>query len=167
MKPSAQPVLRDLVLVGGGHSHVGVLRIFAMKPEPGVRITLICTDIDTPYSGMLPGYIAGHYSFDEVHIDLGRLCAFVGARLYHAAVVGIDRQNQKVICQNRPSVAYEIVPIQVQAPHPPPPPEPSPPRGPLRRGAGPRGRTRLGRRSWTRTCSVSWCRARRRLGARA
>jgi len=67
----------------------------------------------------------------------------------------------------RPSVAYEIVPIQVQAPHPPPPPEPSPPRGPLRRGAGPRGRTRLGRRSWTRTCSVSWCRARRRLGARA
>jgi selenide,water dikinase len=48
MQPITQPVLRDLVLVGGGHSHVGVLRMFAMKPEPGVRITVICTDIDTP-----------------------------------------------------------------------------------------------------------------------
>ena len=113
MQPSNQPVLRDLVLVGGGHSHVGVLRMFAMKPEPGVRITVICTDIDTPYSGMLPGYISGHYSFDEVHIDLGRLCAFAGARLYHDAVVGIDRKNQKVICANRPPVAYDLLSINI------------------------------------------------------
>ncbi|PIT77130.1 selenide, water dikinase SelD [Limnohabitans sp. G3-2] len=113
MKPSDQPVLRDLVLVGGGHSHVGVLRMFAMKPEPGVRITVICTDIDTPYSGMLPGYISGHYSFDEVHIDLGRLCAFAGARLYHDAVVGIDRKTQTVICKNRPPVAYDLLSVNI------------------------------------------------------
>ena len=113
MPPSDQPVLRDLVLVGGGHSHVGVLRMFAMKPEPGVRITVICTDIDTPYSGMLPGYISGHYSFDEVHIDLGRLCAFAGARLYRSAVVGIDRQNRKVICDNRPAVAYDLLSVNI------------------------------------------------------
>lgn len=113
MQSSGQPVLRDLVLIGGGHSHVGVLRMFAMRPEPGVRITMICTDIDTPYSGMLPGYIAGHYPFDEVHIDLGRLCAFAGARLYHSAVVGIDRQNRRVICNNRPAVAYDLLSINI------------------------------------------------------
>ena len=113
MQSSDQPVLRDLVLVGGGHSHVGVLRMFAMKPEPGLRITVICTDIDTPYSGMLPGYISGHYNFDEVHIDLGRLCAFAGARLYRDAVIGIDRQNQRVVCQNRPAVAYDLLSINI------------------------------------------------------
>lgn len=113
MQSSNQPVLRDLVLVGGGHSHVGVLRMFAMKPEPGVRLTLICTDIDTPYSGMLPGYISGHYSFDEVHIDLARLCAFAGARFFRAAVIGINRQEQTVICQNRPPVPYDLLSINI------------------------------------------------------
>ena len=113
MPSPAFPVLRDLVLVGGGHSHVGVLRMLAMRPEPGVRITVICTDIDTPYSGMLPGYIAGHYTFDEVHIDLGKLCAFAGARLYHDTVTGIDRANRQVLCRHRPAVAYDLLSINI------------------------------------------------------
>lgn len=113
MHVSEQPALRDLVLVGGGHSHVGVLRTLAMRPEPGVRITVIGTDIDTPYSGMLPGYIAGHYSFDDVHIDLGKLCAFAGARFYHDAVIGIDRERRLVLCRHRPPVPYDVLSINV------------------------------------------------------
>ena len=112
---SATPIARDIVLVGGGHSHVGVLMRFAMQPEPGVRLTLICTDIDTPYSGMLPGYVAGHYSFDECHIDLGRLAALAGARLIRDAVVGLDRTGKKVLCSQRPAVPYDCVSINIGA----------------------------------------------------
>jgi len=61
----ASPVIRDLVLVGGGHSHAILLRRFGMNPLPGLRITLISREIHTPYSGMLPGLIAGFYTFDE------------------------------------------------------------------------------------------------------
>ncbi|MDM7943400.1 MAG: selenide, water dikinase SelD [Hydrogenophaga sp.] len=111
MQVSEQPILRDLVLVGGGHSHVVVLRMLAMQPEPGLRITLICTDIDTPYSGMLPGYISGHYSFDEVHIDLGRLASFAGARFIHGEVTGLDRTSQRVLLKDRPPVPYDLLSI--------------------------------------------------------
>ena len=110
----AQPaVLRDIVLVGGGHSHVVVLGRFAMRPEPGVRLTVICTDTHTPYSGMLPGYIAGHYRFDEVHIDLRRLAEFAGARYFRDEVTGLDRAQRKVLCRSRPPVAYDRLSINI------------------------------------------------------
>lgn len=111
MGMSPRPVLRDIVLVGGGHSHVVVLSRFGMRPEPGVRLTIICTTTDTPYSGMLPGYIAGHYGFDDVHIDLSRLAVFAGARFYRDEVTGIDREARKVLCRGRPPVPYDLCSI--------------------------------------------------------
>ena len=113
MQSSQQPVLRDIVLIGGGHSHVGVMRMFAMQPVPGVRLTVLCRDTDTPYSGMLPGYIAGHYGFDDVHIDLRRLAQFAGARFIRAQVTGIDRTAKRVLLSGRPPVPYDIASINI------------------------------------------------------
>ena len=113
MQISDQPVLRDIVLIGGGHSHVGVVKRFGMQPVPGVRLTVICRDTHTPYSGMLPGYIAGHYDYHDVHIDLSRLTQFAQARYVRDEVIGIDRANQKVLCRNRPPIPYDALSINI------------------------------------------------------
>jgi len=113
MQRAPIPVLKDLVLVGGGHSHVFVLKAFGMTPLPGVRITLVGRDVHTPYSGMLPGLISGHYSFDETHIDLQKLARFGGARLLNDEVIGLDPERKVLLFQNRPSVGYDILSIDI------------------------------------------------------
>jgi len=75
------PYTRDLVLIGGGHAHALVLKAWGMNPLPGARLTLINPGPTAPYTGMLPGYIAGHYSRDDLESGLARLGRHAGARL--------------------------------------------------------------------------------------
>ncbi len=84
-----------------------------MRPEPGVRLTLIARDVVTPYSGMLPGQIAGHYDLSESHIDLQPLSRFARARLYHTRATGLDLENRLVRVEGRPPVPFDLLSIDV------------------------------------------------------
>ncbi len=113
MQPDDTPVTADLVLLGGGHSHLFVLRHFAMNPVAGVRLTLVSRDLQTPYSGMLPGFIAGHYTRDETHIDLLPLARHAGARVIHDEAVGLDADRRLVFFADRPPLDYDLLSINV------------------------------------------------------
>ncbi|MBD2541898.1 selenide, water dikinase SelD [Coleofasciculus sp. FACHB-SPT36] len=107
------PIVKDLVLIGGGHSHAIVLKMLGMKPLPGVRLTLITDTSHTPYSGMLPGHVAGFYDYDESHIDLRRLAQFAQAQFYLDRAIGLDLENNEVICANHPDVAFDLLSIDI------------------------------------------------------
>ena len=107
------PVATDIVLVGGGHSHVAVLKRFGMRPAASVRLTLVSRDMLTPYSGMLPGLVAGHYRPEEAHIDLRRLSRFANARVIHAPATGIDLAGRNVFAPGRPPVGFDILSLDI------------------------------------------------------
>jgi selenide,water dikinase len=107
------PIETDIVLLGAGHAHVEVLRRFAMRPEPGVRLTLIGREPETPYSGMLPGVIRGDYEPRQAHIDLAPLAAAAGARLILGQATSIQLDARTVTVPGRPDVPYDLLSIDV------------------------------------------------------
>ena len=113
MHKAPLPLTRDLVLIGGGHSHALVLRKWGMSPLPGARLTVINPGPTAPYSGMLPGFVAGHYGRDELDIDLVRLARFAGARLVLGAVTGMDATAKTVSVEGRPPIAYDVASVNV------------------------------------------------------
>ncbi len=113
MHSSPLPLTRDLVLIGGGHTHALVLRMWGMNPLAGVRVTVIDPVPATAYSGMLPGFVAGHYSRLELDIDLVKLARFAGARLITGPAVAIDPVDQTVTVPGREPVAYDVASIDI------------------------------------------------------
>ena len=113
MISSRLPLTRDLVLVGGGHTHALVLRMWGMAPLPGVRLTLINPGPTAPYSGMLPGFVAGHYPREALDIDLVQLARFAGARLVLGAAEAIDPINKRITVPGRPEIAYDVASIDI------------------------------------------------------
>lgn len=108
-----QPITGELILVGGGHAQVALLKSLAMKPVNGLRTTLISRDIDTPYSGMLPGYVEGVWQDSDIHIDLPRLATMAGARMIHAPVTGIDADNSLISIAGRPPMRFDVLSMNI------------------------------------------------------
>ncbi|MCP4201588.1 MAG: selenide, water dikinase SelD [bacterium] len=103
----------NLVLVGGGHSHVQVLEGFAMEPPPNTRITLIVDRPVAMYSGMVPGFVAGQYKQEELEIDVLPLARRIGARVIIARAIRIEAEEKRVVLQGRPPVPFELASINI------------------------------------------------------
>ena len=104
---------QDLVLVGGGHSHALALRMLAMKPLPDTRLTLISPDSLSPYSGMLPGLIAGHYQVEDCHVDLPRLCQWAGVRFIRARAVALDTTLSQLTLDDGSTLDYDWLSLDI------------------------------------------------------
>jgi selenide,water dikinase len=107
------PIVKELLLIGGGHSHALVLRRWGMRPVPGVRLTLVSPEATAPYSGMLPGHVAGHYPREALDIDLVRLARFAGARFIPARVVGLDPEAREARLSSGRRVPYDIASLDI------------------------------------------------------
>lgn len=84
-----------------------------MNPVPGLAITLISRDINTPYSGSLPGFLSGIYSQEDIHIDLRPLAQFAGARIIQEEIQEIDLENKLVKLSSRPNINFDLISLNI------------------------------------------------------
>ncbi|MGK7892103.1 MAG: FAD-dependent oxidoreductase, partial [Xenococcus sp. (in: cyanobacteria)] len=113
MKNIIKSSRQNLVLIGGGHAHAIALNLWRYQPLPEVKLTLISDVPQTPYSGMLPGHIAGFYSYEQTHINLVDLCELVGANLIIDRAIDLDLVNNQVICQNHAPIGFDYLSLDI------------------------------------------------------
>ena len=115
---------KRIVLIGGGHAHVKVIKSYGEQPlrsqieANGMGLTLITNTLHTPYSGMLPGFVSGHYSHGDIHIDLQRLSKHAGFTWIHDSAVGVTYNNESggggtVLLDDGEPVPYDVLSIDV------------------------------------------------------
>jgi len=103
----------NLVFIGGGHTHALVLKQLGLQPIEGMSVTLISEQVLTPYSGMLPGFVAGHYSQMETHVDLKRLCEWAGIRYIDGRVNGINADSNSISIDGHEDVVYDYLSVDI------------------------------------------------------
>jgi selenide,water dikinase len=103
----------DIVLLGAGHTHAHVLRMWRMQPIADARLTCVSNFPVATYSGMLPGTLAGQYPPERMCIDLVRLCAAAGVRLLEAEVTGLDLSRRELLLDDRPPLPFDVLSIGI------------------------------------------------------
>jgi selenide,water dikinase len=101
--------VKQLLLVGGGHSHLAVLKSFGDAPAAGARLALLSPSRHAFYSGMVPGVVAGHYRPEDCRIDLVALAARAGARFLLDSAAGVDPAKREVTTAGGERLRYDVL----------------------------------------------------------
>lgn len=102
-----------VVLIGAGHSHALLLDAWTKAPLAGVELVLVAPIVQAPYSGMIPGWLAGHYRFDQCVVDFARLCERSGARLIQAELIRLDPETSQVWLSDGQCLSYDWLSLNV------------------------------------------------------
>jgi selenide,water dikinase len=105
--------VKRLVLLGGGHAHIEVLRELALDPDPQRRVTLVTPGQRLVYSGMVPGVIAGHYALADCQIDLAALAQRANAELLLSTASLVSPGDNEVACSDGTALPYDVLSIDV------------------------------------------------------
>jgi pyridine nucleotide-disulfide oxidoreductase family protein len=105
--------MKRLVLAGGGHAHLAVLDTLARDPLRDVKVTLVTPASKQAYSGMLPGWIAGHYARPEIEIDLESLARRANVTLLRDCIGAVDANRRRVAVSDRQHLQYDVLSLDV------------------------------------------------------
>ena len=102
---------RRLVLVGGGHAHLHVLRALARRPIPDTEVVLVAPG-DHFYSAMVPGFLQGQYGAEALRIDLQALASRAGVRMVRAKADRVDAAR-RIVVANGEDIPFDLCSLDI------------------------------------------------------
>lgn len=102
-----QTLQKHLVLLGAGNAHIHVLATLARQPVPGVQVTLIAPYPRQLYSGMVPGFVAGHYALEDCVIELEPLLRNTAIRWLQRSVTALDVNAASVTLDDGSQINFD------------------------------------------------------------
>ncbi len=105
--------MKQLLLLGAGHAHAQVLRAWAAAPVPGCEVVIVSPSALAPYSGMVPGWLAGTYRFEDICINFAALAQAAGAKLLIDSVVSLDAKQRQVQLASGVVLGYDLLSLNV------------------------------------------------------
>lgn len=105
--------MKRLLLMGAGHAHAQVLKDWITAPVQGAELVVVSPSALAPYSGMVPGWLAGQYQYDEICIQLNALAAAAGARLVIDELTSLDPVRQCVQLASGDVLSYDVLSLNV------------------------------------------------------
>jgi len=107
--------MKHLVMLGAGHAHVHMLSTLASQPLAGVQITLVAPFPRQLYSGMVPGFVAGHYALEDCVINLAPLLANSGVLWLQRSATGIDARTRSLTLDDGSTLVYDVLSVNTGA----------------------------------------------------
>ncbi len=105
--------MKRLVLVGGGHAHLSVLRTLAREKPTDVDVILVTPSTHQNYSGMLPGWMAGHYTQRQCQVDLLPLVQAAQVQMIVDRIVGMDANRRCLRLPDGRQIEYDLLSLDV------------------------------------------------------
>ena len=104
---------REVLLIGGGHAHVEVIRRWAISPVAGASLVVLDPNPRPVYSGMVPGFVAGQYRREELEIDLEALCRRAGADFIRERASAVDPARHCARLARGDAIQYDVASIDI------------------------------------------------------
>lgn len=105
--------MKNVVLVGGGHTHLYCLRAFMSKPIDNIKIMLISPSPYQYYSGMFSGFAEGSYSLDDIRIDLRKIVKKANVTFIQQVVKRVDPFQKQVVCNNGNIYPFDVISFDI------------------------------------------------------
>lgn len=101
--------MKHLLLAGGGHAHVHVLQDAAREAIAGATVTLVTPFPRQLYSGMLPGWVSGHYTVGQTVIPLPALAQAARVQLIEGRIAGLDAGRRVATLADGREIGYDLL----------------------------------------------------------